>query len=75
LLSYGDLMVCQNGGICLGFLKAGLLTVATVQMVNMRDCRKFRDDESNRCRDLRFFNFFKMVVVHHLGFVMCMFEV
>jgi len=46
-----------------------LLTVYTVQGVNMRPCTKFRADRSNSCRDIAIFRYFKMSAVHRLGFL------
>ena len=36
----------------------------------MRHRAKFREDRSNRARDMADFRFFKMAVVLHLGFVL-----
>jgi len=38
-------------------------------MANMRHCVKFCADQSNRCRDITIFRFFKMAAVYHLGFL------
>ena len=58
----------------LGFLTVGNLTADPIQRPNLRHHTKFRENRSNRSRDMAHFQFFKMAVDRHLGFVLRVLE-
>ena len=54
----------------LDFQNFKFLTAVTVQVVEMHQRAKFRENRLNRGRNMAIFRFSKMAAVRHLGFVM-----
>jgi len=68
LLSYKIYQFFKMGAIhYLRFIKMELMTVCTVQRLNVRHCAKFWVDRSNCCWDMVIFRFSKLVAVCHLN--------
>ena len=51
------------------FLMMEISTADKVRMVSMCHHAKFRGNQSNCCWDTAIYRFFKMVGIHHLGFL------
>jgi len=57
----------------LDFENLEILPTGPTEKANMHLHAKFCDDRSNFCGDMANFRFFKIEVVRHLGFVLCVF--